>query len=147
MVDAELWRAWEGPDPFGEQGDRYCDPLAWGPADFGSERVFDVWTQQCAWVTVWQASMVELGRRDRLHITLFHDLMSGPSDVDAHLGLALGEEIVWQETVPIPSDAAFVLADLELKQRFEAGTPVLFHVDNHGSNSYHLIEVGVAPRE
>lgn len=147
MADPDLWRAWSGADPFGEQGDRYCDPLAWGPADFGSERVFDVWTQQCAWVTVGQLTLVELGRRDQLHVTLFHDPLTGPADAEARVGLALAGEIVWEEAVPIPSDSQFLLADLELKRRYPAGTELLFHIDNHGSNSYHLILVGAAPRE
>ena len=147
LAEADLWRAWDGVDPFGDPGDRTCDSLGWGAADFGDARVLDVDSQRCGWVTLAQPSLVELGRRDRLHVVVYHELMTGPADADARIGLALDGAIVWEARVPIPSDADFLVADLELKERVPAGAPLLFHVDNHGANSYHLIEVGAAPRE
>jgi len=145
IVSADGWRAWDGADPFGEQGDRPCDPLGYGLEDLAGTPSFQVKTGVCDWATVYQPTEVEVKRRDRFEIRLFHDALIGPANTFATVGVSVEDEIVWQEQVAIPADSAFLLPELELKRELPVGTVLLFHVDNHGANSYHLIDIGISP--
>lgn len=147
IVSAEAWRPWEGDDPFGEQGDRPCDPLGYGLEDLGGKPAFQVKTGVCDWATLYQPTEVEVKRRDRFEIRVFHEMLIGPADSFATVGVSIEDEIVWQEQVAIPADSGFLLPQLELNRELPAGTVLLFHVDNHGANSYHLIDIGASPRE
>ena len=55
----------------------------------------------------------------------------------------IGESIALDYDVLIPSDFQFPNARWEADRDYPEGTPLLFHVDNHGSNEYMLIEVNV----
>jgi hypothetical protein len=147
IVAVEGWRKWAGTDPFGVQpDDAYCDSTSWGPADFGGEPTFDVQTQFCSWLTVQQATTTAVLRDDRVFLRLWHDTLTAWDEgVGANLGLWVDGEIVWTTYIPIPADGAIVLADLELRRELPAGTLVAFHIDNHGANSYHLLEVSRRP--
>jgi hypothetical protein len=147
LVTAEGWSALDGPDPFGAPPvGTVCDPTGFGPENFGGEPAFDVRTQLCGWLSVAQASSAALERTDRLFVRLWHDpLTAGEPGSSAHLGLAVDGEVVWTEAVAIPSDSGIVLADLSLGRALDAGFELVFHVDNHGSNSYHLLEISRRP--
>ena len=57
------------------------------------------------------------------------------------MGLAIGNELLWSRQVPIPSGNAFVIERIAIDFAAPVGTPILFHVDNHGDNEYALIEL------
>jgi hypothetical protein len=50
---------------------------------------------------------------------------------------------VWEGELPIPSPAAEIVEQWQAGADYPAGTPVLFHVNNHGNNEYTLIGVEV----
>jgi hypothetical protein len=147
IVSADAWRAWEGEDPFGQPGDRACDPAGYGLEDLAGAPAFQVQTGLCDWVTVAQATEIEVRRRDRFDVRVFHEALIGAAGTAATVGVAIDDEVVWRAEVPIPADSGFLLPELELKRELPVGTVLLFHVDNHGANSYHLIDIGVSPRE
>jgi hypothetical protein len=147
LVSVDGWGALAGADPFGAPPPgAVCDPAGFGPEDFAGEPAFDVRTQQCGWLSVAQAANAGLSRTDRLFLRLWHDpLTSGEPGASAHLGLAVEGEVVWTQDVPIPAGGGIVLADLELRRALDEGFELIFHVDNHGSNSYHLLEISRRP--
>ena len=147
IVTAEGWRPFEGDDPFGEPpAGAWCDSLGWGPESFGGEPSLDVKTGACDWLTVRQPTSAEVLRTDRLFFRLWHDLLVAPGDgALSRVGLAMGDRILFVEEIPIPAQSGIVLADLDLGQLVPAGTELLFHVDNHGANSYHLLEISRRP--
>lgn len=153
IVTADGWRAWEGADPFGEQGDRLCDPLGYGPEFLGQTDIdpgtpaFQVKTGVCDWATLYQPTTVEVKRSDRFEIRVFHEPLIGPAGTLATVGVSIEDEIVWLEPVPILPQSGFLVPQLELNRELPVGTVLLFHVDNHGANSYHLIDIGASPRE
>jgi hypothetical protein len=58
----------------------------------------------------------------------------------------IGDEAALDYTTPIPSDFVFPSDTWTAPKDYPAGTPLLWHVDNHGSNEYMLIEVNILPR-
>lgn len=145
LVDG--WRPLAEEDPFGEPpAEAWCDDLGWGPEDFAGEASLDVRSASCPWLTVQQATLADLVVTDRLFLRLWHDMLVSPElGKTARIGLALESDVVFEQIVPIPSPSGIVLADLSLSRYVEAGTPIFFHIDNHGANSYHLLEVSRRP--
>jgi hypothetical protein len=142
------WRLSTADEPFGAApADVYCDPLGWGPELFGPEPALQVWTAACPWVTVEQPSRVPLERGDRLSFRLWHDPLSADAPATAWIGLAADTSVLAWWSVPIPAPSGPVLDDLELAVDFPEGTPIRFHVHNHGNNTYHLLELSRLPRE
>jgi hypothetical protein len=56
---------------------------------------------------------------------------------------AIGESVALEYDVLIPSDFRFPSEVWVADRDVPEGTRLLFHVDNHGSNEYMLIEVNV----
>ncbi len=52
----------------------------------------------------------------------------------------IGDEIVWERTFLIPSPSAFFSEEWLAPRHFAEGSPILFHIHNHGSNGYSLVE-------
>jgi hypothetical protein len=57
----------------------------------------------------------------------------------------LGGDVAWQARVPIPSGSGLLSPEWLASRELPAGTPVHFHLHNHGANSWSLIELSVGP--
>jgi hypothetical protein len=143
LATPDAWRAWDGDDPFGEPDERYCDPLAWGLEDLGETLTLQIYTTGCPWVTVFQVTLQEVRPRDRIAVRVFHDPLLGPSGSEARLGLWLDGDVIWEDAARIPGPSGVLSGEVAVDRRVPAGSPILFHVDNHGTNSYHLYEIGL----
>ncbi|MEZ4470102.1 MAG: hypothetical protein R3F60_04695 [bacterium] len=69
----------------------------------------------------------------------------GRGPAEAHVALGLGDDTLWQATVPIPSAARVEAVEVALPASHPAGAPVVFHVHNHGANSWFITQVEVTP--
>jgi len=142
VVDAQLWRVAEDPAPFPPAPvDVTCDPAGLTFEVFGPEPSLEVWTDACPWATAEQPSLVAVRRGRRLFLRLWHEPLSAPEPSEAVIGLAFGSTVIETWTVPIPSPGAAVLGEWEAPETWPAGTPVRFHVRNHGNNAYNLLEI------
>lgn len=148
LVHSALWQRvpW-GEDPFdpsaGAEPPVPCERAAFGEEILGGELVFFVRTERCPSLTVRQASRADLRAGETLRIRFYHFPLTAPVDSSAHLAVQIGETLVWQTELPIPSPAAEIVAEWEAGEDVPAGAPVLFHVSNHGENEYTLIGVDV----
>jgi hypothetical protein len=148
LVHSALWRPvpW-GEDPFDPSGGAEpplpCEAETFGEENLGGELVFYVRTERCASLTVRQASRAELRAGETVEIRVYHFPLTAPVDASAQLTLQIGETRIWERELPIPSPAAEIVEQWEADQDYAAGTPLLFHVNNHGNNEYTLIGVDV----
>lgn len=98
----------------------------------------------CNWLTLEQPSLRDIRAGDEVEIRMRHSSLTAPvPNGEAHMVFAIGDEVALDYNVLIPSDFAFPSEVWTAPRDFPAGTPVYFHVDNHGSNEYMLIEVNV----
>lgn len=144
LVHSALWeRVPWGEDPFdpseGAEPPLPCAQGAYGEENLGGELVFFVRTEQCQSLTVRQASRSALRAGDTLQIRVYHFALTAPENASARLIVQIGETRVWERELPIPSPAAEIVEQWEAGEDYAAGTPVLFHVNNHGNNEYTLI--------
>ena len=112
------------------------------PFGSGSPIALDVDTRTgCGWATVAQQTRADLVAGDEVLSRLFYfSQTSFPNDV-ADVALRLGDDDLWRFAVPIPTTSKLELPSVVLQRDVPAGTRVLFHVGNHGDNSWNLLEV------
>jgi hypothetical protein len=68
---------------------------------------------------------------------------SAPVTDGARMGLVIGDELAFDAMVPIPSQSQILSTTWTAAKDYVEGTPILWHVSNHGNNEYILIEVNV----
>ncbi len=99
----------------------------------------------CNWLTLEQPSLRALRAGDRVEVRARHSQLTAPVPGEAHIAFVIGDEQVLDYSVTIPTDFEFPDVVWAAPKDYPAGTPLLFHVDNHGQNEYMLIEVNVLP--
>ncbi|HZR80786.1 MAG TPA: hypothetical protein VFD92_06795 [Candidatus Binatia bacterium] len=130
-------------DPFAplQPPGSFCDPLAHFPEDIGGLPSLGINTTGCNYLTVGQPALFGVRPGDQFFIRTWHFALDAPAPGSAYLAVHVGDDRLWSTEFPIPSPAGvgtfLVTADFEAP----AGTPVYFHLQNHGQNSYNLIDV------
>ena len=136
------------PEP-GEEAYRCVEP------DFGVETLdgdesLTLVTGRCNWATVAQALPRALVAGDRVRMRVFWFSQERFLGATAHIGLALENDIVLEHEVPLPSEGDLLETELVVARDYPVGTPVCFHIGNHGANTWNLLELsllGEAPCE
>jgi len=147
LVEQDAWvRVTDpGEDAFADQrpADAVCDdagyyfdPLA---------QTLEIKTEICDYPTLGQPSLAALAPGDVVTVFAFHDFLTAEEPAQGYLGMAIDGQIEWQHTVPIPSDFGSIEGQFTIDRALPAGTPVQFHVHNHGPNTWELIAVLVTP--
>ena len=97
----------------------------------------------CNWITLTQPSLRAIRAGDEVEVRARHSELTAPVPGDARMTFVIGDEIVLDYSVLIPSGFVFPSVTWTADKDYPAGTPLLWHVDNHGSNEYMLIEVNI----
>ncbi len=147
LVDAEEWQlVEEADDPFEDRPDGFrCLEASYRAQDLGGERVFDVETDTCEYITVTQPSLADVLAGDFLKARVFHFDLRAPSPAEAHVAIGIGSDVPVDVRVPIPSEGALIGPVWQAPRDIAAGTPVYFHLHNHGTNSWAMVELSSGP--
>ncbi|MGB8221651.1 MAG: hypothetical protein WCF10_03645 [Polyangiales bacterium] len=109
-------------------------------------RMADTRVPLCNWITLEQPSLRAIRAGDQVEVRARHSALTAPvttPTTEAHMSFVVGDDTVLDYSVLIPSDYSFPTATWTAPKDYPAGTQLLWHVDNHGSNEYMLIEVNV----
>jgi len=148
IVNAFEWRAVpDGIAPFGPPGPEQipCGDLAIGPEEVSGVWVYSVDTGACNWHTMVQPAAVAMTPGDRLELRVWHYQLLADSPATAHLGLAVDGEIWGVAEEPIPSMSRMVVVEMTVPTATPVGAEVAFRLDNHGVNSWHLVDLTLNP--
>lgn len=127
-------------DPFDDRPDDVVCEFGFGLED----GFFEVETDLCRYGAFSQPSRAPVRVGDTLSLLLLHEnLVSDDPDAEVHVGIALGDTIVWETTIDIPTEAAFLDPQWVSTVDAPAGTPVHVHIHNHGINSYRVSDLSV----
>lgn len=146
LVDMTAWTlVAPEDDPFEPPADApFCtgDEIRMEAFGTGGPIALDVDTRAgCGWATLAQETKADLVAGDRVQSRLFYfSQTSFPADT-ADVALRFGDVDHWRFAVPIPTINQLEAPLLAVEQDVPAGTRVLFHVGNHGDNSWNLLEV------
>ena len=123
-----------------------ADPIEDRPAEvtcpaggFGAEAtVFEVETQICSYLTATQPLPAALPAGARLESVVWHLALVADPPAEAHVALRVGPHTLFDARIPTPTPEAVYPVAWTIPEDLPAGTPVYFHLHNHGYNSYRL---------
>jgi len=140
LVDNELWYEVEGdvaPIGLERPEDALCPLGSWYP----EEGSLEVDTGLCSWLTVSQPAQTGLSCGDELAIIAWHTALSSAEPGDGYAALFVGDKLLWEERVSIPSEAQIYDDSWGAEFTVEPGEPIYLHVHNHGANVWNFFSL------
>lgn len=145
LVAHNLWAFVEAKnDPFAAH--HRTDDIPCQEADVriestGQETALEIRTGPCNWLTVMQPSRVAIHAEDALDIRIWHQELQAPVATHATLAVQLGTATIWSHRQAIPSASGLISHGPSISDAYPQGTPLYFHLRNHGINSWSLIAI------
>lgn len=146
LVDHALWSQVDAQDdPFDDRpAEVHCPSGAWA-LEVDPEPALEVSTASCDYLTLTQETVVDARGGDILVIRVVHEALAATTSAEAHVAVRLADRMLLDRRVDIPSEAAEHDVRIELTDDLPAGTPVWFHLHNHGANAWTLSELSIGP--
>ncbi len=147
LIDHTLW------DPVPANDDYFVSPTS-SEADcvageaylaevFGQDLVFSVSTGECGSLTVEQPLMVDLPAGTWVEGRLWHFALDADEPATGWVAIALEGTIVWEHVVAIPAGSGLLRIEWRAPRDMLSGESIRFHLQNHGDNSWHFIDLVV----
>jgi len=137
--------ALEGWSPVGRGDDPFIEGSEEAPACVGpgfrvesEDEWVEIDTGLCNWVTLIQPALVDVDEGATIELDFSHYDLGAAEPTKAELKLRLGDCDAWSKSIPIPSAAQVYEEQQASPCPISAGDPVLFHLRNHGQNTYQL---------
>jgi hypothetical protein len=153
LVDIYGWTVLDAAsDPFSDRiDDVVCPAEGYGPDE---PLAFEVALDVCNYFVGSQPLTEGLVRGQQVELIVGHGLLApNASDKDpgrdgelpetpvAHVAVMLGERLLWEREIDIPTASRFYVTQHTMTADVPVGTPVIFHVHNHGPNTYRFVEM------
>lgn len=144
IVEAAAWlRLADAEDPY--RAERPVDLAPCREEGVITEAgTLEVDTGKCDWATFAQPTLRRVEATDTLEVVGWYGNLVAPEPGEGRMVLRIGERELWDKRVSIPSTGGFVLERVTLDGPIEAGTPIVFHVHNHGANTWNLASIDIA---
>lgn len=142
LVDAAAW----GPAPLAQ------DPFAAArPADAtcaeGGLRAeagtLEIDTRLCNWPTLTQPLLAPVAADASVEVIFWFGPALAPEAGEAVTELRFGDEVIWHKTFTVPNIGGFVIETVTPPRAFAQGEAALFHLHNHGANTWNLASVSL----
>lgn len=105
---------------------------------------FEINTMACNYAMFGQPTLIPIEPGDRVFAVLYHFDLMAKEPATAHVALLLGDRVVWEQRIEIPGKANVYNIEWTADFKAPAGTPVFFHLHNHGQNTWTLASVEIA---
>lgn len=149
LVSADAWTAAAPADDLYaamKTGRVECvAPMDYAAVDFGGYPAFEVHTDFCNYMTVTQEIAEDVFEGEHINVRMWHFDLRSPEPAEGYTAVAIEGETRWEYTVEIPADGALASYGWITDHDIPAGTPLFFHVRNHGLNSWNMIEIVAGP--
>jgi len=139
------------------------DPTAWSPVPveddpFASHRPAEVacnggWilegegieieTARCNYLALTQPLRDDIPAGAALLVDLWWQRLASVEPAQGHLALLVGDQTIVEEWIDIPGPADARSLEIETPMAFAAGSPITFHLHNHGYNTWKLEDVAL----
>jgi len=147
LVDHEKWELLaEADDPFAalRKPDAKCDPTGfYVESELGDTPWIDITTRLCNFFTVRQPTLHDIKKGATLVVAVRHFDLTAPDPGEGYVAVMIGGEKVWDKTVKIPAKDTIIIEELPAPADAPKGTPIVFHLHNHGENSWQLFQIQV----
>lgn len=107
--------------------------------------VLEINTNYCNFITLEQKAAVEVRAGEQLHFTMWHLDLYAETKGQAYVILTIDGQTIWETTIPIPYKAEFYEAKWSPKAPIPKDARIVFHLRNHGANTWkiHSLTTGV----
>lgn len=148
LVASDSWEIVSAEeDPFPDRlSNASCPEDAYMPELLGAEPVFSVDTGDCTYITARQPALRDVAKGETFVARVWHFALDAGESAEAHVALRIGDTTVLDARVPIPSAGGLIAVEEPAISAFSAGTPIYFHLHNHGDNSWSLVELSAGPQ-
>ncbi|MBT9558248.1 MAG: hypothetical protein IV100_19600 [Myxococcales bacterium] len=139
LVDHAAWRALAADaDPFPDRpAEVSCAASAYG-IDAGA---FGVYTGDCNYITASQNILLPLVPGDVVEVEAGYGTLLSENPAEGHLAISLPGLPLLDVTAAIPGPPQYFVKEIPVTVSLPAGAPILFHVHNHGPNSWRVLRV------
>jgi hypothetical protein len=103
----------------------------------------EISTLLCNYAMFSQPSRAAIVKGARVVASVYHFDLVAEEPATAHVALLVGDNLVWEQDIAIPGKANAYAIDVPASFAADAGTPVYFHLHNHGQNTWTLGEIEV----
>ena len=153
LVDNTLWQPLPGEvDPFwndtsGEVD--VCPPAQWAAETEHDGVWFTVETTLCGYLTVGQPLLTQVKKGDTIRIRIWYFTITvGEGAARMRVAVGCEPETVWETSLEIPTESGGLIMETWTAPRdFSPGEPIFYNLNNHGSNSWGLIELAIMEPE
>lgn len=139
LVDPGAWQASaDDPWPAHAPEPADCSPLAWGLELTEELEVLEVDTAACDYLVVGQGSLARVREGEHVSARVSFGALDAPQPAEAHVAVVLDGWAVLDERVAIPGLAGEIEVGASAPAGIDAGALVVFHLHNHGANTWNL---------
>jgi hypothetical protein len=149
LVDVHAWTlsgAEDDPFPDHRPSEVRCPDVGWQVEGTSLE----VDTGACLYLSVEQPLMRDVDRGEHIVVDMWHQPLHAAVGGFGHVALVVGEgpdaELLWEREVFIPGPSEIWSDAIEAPRALAAGERVVFHLHNHGANTWNLGGVRVDER-
>lgn len=105
----------------------------------------EVDTNWCNYLTVAQPSLLALEQGQVVQVIFYHFDLVAPEPALAHVAIWIDGQVLWEHEIAIPGDANVFVEEFPSPITAELGSEVMFHLHNHGQNTWTLQDLMVLP--
>jgi hypothetical protein len=137
IIDHALWEMLDAvADPLADHRPPTvgCGPAGW----YLEDDKLEIDTNNCNYLALRQPSLVAIEVGQPLGLGFYHFDLVAPALASAHLAILVEGQLLWETTVAIPGDAHVYTEMFESPLSAPAGSEVVFHLHNHGQNTWAL---------
>ena len=110
--------------------------------DFGEEYGgIEVSTTYCDYATLIHPLNEAIRPGDLIELVMWHGPLVSERSAQGEINVSILGENLWSQALTIPGSAQSWHVTIEATFSAPEGTPLIFHVHNHGSNAYTLLSV------
>ena len=142
LVDPESWTPLDASaDPFAAHRPAAidCAPESMD-VDLG---LFEVDTGLCDYLSVGQPSLAAVRAGEVIEVLMYHGSLTWWEEATAHVAVSIDGVVLWEETIGIPAASEVYIAEVPSPVAVSPGTPIVFHLHNHGSNTWNIGHIKV----
>lgn len=140
LIDAAFVTQTPEDDPLPDHREgEVCKRDAW----YVEDQAIEVRTGPCRYASLEAAMTAPIPAQSRMRITFVWGALDSEVPARGHVALLAGDKILAEETVDIPGPAGASVNTIVTDEPITTGTPLVFHVHNHGANTWRLHDVSV----
>jgi len=147
LIDHTDWRVLDPQeDPFADRPSQsVCGIEGVSVTLLAGELSYDIETGRCNYITAVQSTQRAVTIGELLKLRVWHFELTAPAPAEAHVVVMVDGVYLLDTRVAIPAPGGLIQSELRVDRSIASGSPIYFHLHNHGQNSWALVEVSAGP--